>query len=204
MQKICKKCHEAKPTGAFYSLGGSRKHRTQTWCIECVKARAAARYKEAPRVPFSKNPAAQEANRKYKEKNREVCAERARGYYQKNKAEIAEKRKAYEQTPHRKQMKVVHAHKRRARLLNSDDGSITLHSLQALYHAQGGKCATCEKKIDLNANRGTQKACELDHIEPIARGGRHSMDNVQWLCAVCNKRKWAHLPEVFNKQVSCK
>src|SRR5690606_17948328 len=36
---------------------------------------------------------------------------------------------------------------------------------------------------------------ELDHITPLSKGGKHSYDNVQLLCRLCNLIKSDSLPE---------
>lgn len=40
-------------------------------------------------------------------------------------------------------------------------------------------CAMCQATENL----------ELDHIVPLVRKGRNSIDNRQWLCRRCNRRK---------------
>ena len=39
------------------------------------------------------------------------------------------------------------------------------------------------------ANCGVTKALVLDHVTPIAKGGRSQLDNLQLLCATCNRIK---------------
>ena len=45
----------------------------------------------------------------------------------------------------------------------------------------GERCANCDAVDDL----------VLDHVIPIARGGRSQLDNLQLLCATCNRIKGA-------------
>ena len=59
-----------------------------------------------------------------------------------------------------------------------------------LMRMQRGMCACC--KIDIRGGK-----FQLDHIEPLARGGKHEDRNLQLLCQLCNGRKWAKNPEEF-------
>lgn len=72
---------------------------------------------------------------------------------------------------------------RRARILDADDGTMSSPSdwreLIALY---GNKCAYCLKKFD-------SADLEQDHVEPISKGGQHSMYNVVPACRPCNRHK---------------
>lgn len=36
-------------------------------------------------------------------------------------------------------------------------------------------------------------AAEVDHVLPVARGGRHTLTNLQKLCRLCNTKKWRWL-----------
>lgn len=60
---------------------------------------------------------------------------------------------------------------------------------QRLFLKQQGKCAFCRRSI--------QNGCHLDHIIPLARGGKHEALNLQLLCKPCNLRKHAMDPIVF-------
>lgn len=47
-----------------------------------------------------------------------------------------------------------------------------------------GKCPTCSRKIG-----GVGTRFELDHIMPLALGGRHREGNLQFLCSECHRAK---------------
>ncbi len=50
---------------------------------------------------------------------------------------------------------------------------------RAVFERDGGKCVECESSFDL----------QYDHILPVARGGATTFENLQLLCADCNRRK---------------
>ena len=54
---------------------------------------------------------------------------------------------------------------------------------------QSGKCANCGKK--------PRESVHVDHIMPLALGGKHESANLQALCQSCNQRKHAKHPFVF-------
>ena len=43
--------------------------------------------------------------------------------------------------------------------------------------------------IGLCAHCGSSESLEVDHIEPVTRGGSNERDNLQALCATCNRKK---------------
>ena len=61
-------------------------------------------------------------------------------------------------------------------------------TLNDLIKKQGGMCANCKRK-------GKKVKWHMDHIIPISRGGSHTADNVQALCAFCNQSKNAKMPD---------
>lgn len=61
------------------------------------------------------------------------------------------------------------------------DGDPTI-SLHELYHRDKGKCGICGKEV-------LPKDASLDHIIPIARGGKHQWSNIQLAHLKCNKKK---------------
>lgn len=50
-------------------------------------------------------------------------------------------------------------------------------------------CTACGIALDPGARRGSATAPELDHIIPAKRGGPDTIENVQWMCSPCNRRK---------------
>jgi len=56
--------------------------------------------------------------------------------------------------------------------------------LDRLWIAQGGRCAYCDVAID-------DETLVLEHIRPLARGGRTSEGNLCFACALCNEHKGA-------------
>ena len=63
-------------------------------------------------------------------------------------------------------------------------GWVTNRVRFAIYRRDGWRCRKCGK--------GQAHAhLEIDHIKPIAKGGKSTYDNLQTLCHVCNKEKGA-------------
>lgn len=54
------------------------------------------------------------------------------------------------------------------------------YSRQAIAERFGYRCAKCGRTV---------KQFHLDHRRPLSRGGRHTLRNIQLLCARCNLKK---------------
>ncbi|HEY7293524.1 MAG TPA: HNH endonuclease signature motif containing protein [Dehalococcoidia bacterium] len=50
---------------------------------------------------------------------------------------------------------------------------------RAVFERDGGRCVECGSTFDL----------QYDHVLPVARGGATTLENLQILCAECNRRK---------------
>jgi 5-methylcytosine-specific restriction endonuclease McrA len=50
---------------------------------------------------------------------------------------------------------------------------------RSVFERDGGRCVECGANFDL----------QYDHILPVARGGATTLENLQLLCADCNRRK---------------
>lgn len=73
--------------------------------------------------------------------------------------------------------------KRLLQILSTDDKTITKESIDELIKRQDYKCAICSKSITMRGER------HLDHIQPLSKGGGHTIKNVQWTCVNCNVKK---------------
>lgn len=78
---------------------------------------------------------------------------------------------------------------RRAKGGGKVSGAVT----KFLLSAQKNRCAVCRRSV-LNGRY------QLDHIQPIARGGRSEIGNLQILCPPCNRSKSAKDPIEFMQQ----
>jgi 5-methylcytosine-specific restriction endonuclease McrA len=50
---------------------------------------------------------------------------------------------------------------------------------RAVFERDGGRCVECDSNFDL----------QYDHVLPVALGGATTVENLQLLCADCNRRK---------------
>lgn len=66
------------------------------------------------------------------------------------------------------------------------DLSITLTKL---YMRDKGVCQICGRQIDFDCDSNDDHYPSIDHIRPIAKGGRHEWNNVQLACRICNALK---------------
>ena len=71
-------------------------------------------------------------------------------------------------------------HERRLKIRQNDD-NVSKSDIKYIYDSQKHKCAICKISI--------KKYRHIDHIVPIARGGRHNKYNIQLLCPQCNLSK---------------
>jgi 5-methylcytosine-specific restriction endonuclease McrA len=93
----------------------------------------------------------------------------------------------------RRKNKRIAEQRRRARKMAVPDG-VSVDIAAKLFAMQKGRCACCKVEFV-----GTKY--ELDHIEPLAKGGRHADDNLQLLCMGCNRAKADKDPITFMQQL---
>lgn len=60
--------------------------------------------------------------------------------------------------------------------------------LRELFELQRGKCAYCEKDMDITRTN-TPDAPSLDHVIPKSSGGTNDAFNLVCACVDCNSRK---------------
>ena len=121
------------------------------------------------------------------EANKKKHAEYCRKYYQKNKEKLTEYAKAYNQTEAGKKVNSKGQHKYRALKFGA---TIEDFNPIEVFKRDGYICQLCGIKTRPDfKNRYHSKYPNLDHIQPISKGGAHSRQNTQCLCHHCNVSK---------------
>lgn len=134
--------------------------------------RNAAKVKENNRKNWAKNKKIlSQANKKYREENRESLREKSRAYYRAHKTQQITKQ-------------LPHSQLRRARKLKAPAERILKYVVFARCHGKCGICGGFPNPFDWH----------LDHIIPLSRGGHHTYNNVQVACPECNMWKRDKLP----------
>lgn len=81
---------------------------------------------------------------------------------------------------------------KRARRLRAEGRGVTAADVRAIYEAQHGQCRWCDCELHENFH--------VDHVVPLARGGRHEPENACVACPTCNCRKGALLLDEWERR----
>ena len=127
---------------------------------------------------YSKTPKGKEINRlsklKYRYENGGSNVEKE--WREKNKEKVSIYKNKYKHSPNGLISAINYTHRRRSWL---GSGKVTKEEWEELKLKFNNKCADCKREIKL----------EMDHINPLSKGGVHHISNIQPLCRECNARK---------------
>jgi 5-methylcytosine-specific restriction endonuclease McrA len=199
--KTCRICQIKKPVNEFYLHRGGRSKGHRTECKDCfkeqvrqrantdrVRAHRRERYSKieslkqkvlARQNAYAQQNRKREADRakKWRKDNPDKLKKLNRDYVAKNRDALAVKRKRYWAENHDKVMILVK--RRKARLRGAQIAPFTARQWADRLAEFNHRCAYCWA-----IEKMTQ-----DHVIPIIRGGRHSIDNIVPACERCNYRK---------------
>lgn len=191
--KTCTKCQTEKSVSQFYMARG----KYVSSCKECQLLQRKQYYINNKETVKVKRAAYQKAhlaeqyvhNQSWRKRNVEKVREAGRRQYAANIEHRRAIKNAWKlQNPEAiksalERYRLNHlpkmaekSHKRRAKLRGNGVFQVTEKELIRLY---ASPCAHC----------GTMENVTIDHIIPVARGGRHSIGNLQPLCLSCNSSK---------------
>ena len=154
-------------------------------------------------------PCKNEWKKAWRKANTEKAKASRTAYYAKNKDTVLASKAAWRaRNPEYAKIKVAewkaanperHAankrnYKRNRRAKKKSAGGIhTSNDIKQLLSSQKGKCICCKSSIANNYH--------VDHIIPLALGGRNDKLNLQILCPTCNIRKGAKHPIDFMQSI---
>jgi 5-methylcytosine-specific restriction endonuclease McrA len=208
---ICSDCHKWKRIDLF-SVDNRNSSGRQSRCKRCqslwvtdhkdyLKEYDRRRYINSPEKFIAKtrnwrvnNPNKyKDQNKNYYLKNKEKVAEYSRKRYLDNREYFLAKQREWVErnkewvskykknwASRNKESTRVSSQKCRARRLEAmGNDIITLEEWLRVLDFYGHRCLCC----------GNDENISMDHIVPLSRGGKHSIDNVQPLCKSCNSKK---------------
>ena len=119
-----------------------------------------------------------ESQQRWLANNRERRREIVRNHYQRNSSSEKARALAWRAKNPEAWRRIANAAEERRRAAKAGAGifAILPKELRRLYAQPCAECGSTDKPT-------------LDHIVPLSRGGRHSVGNLQTLCAPCNYSK---------------
>lgn len=166
MTKYCGSCKSDLDLAAF-AKNRSRYDGLQNYCRACSNA-ATMRSISKDRTKSRERALRYKATHKEEVKAREYA-----WYWNNRETEIARRLQHLKDNP---ELHSNNSQKRRARLANNGVFYVSKKELVNLYSRP---CFYC----------GAKQNITLDHVVPIARGGRHSIGNLVAACKSCNSSK---------------
>lgn len=163
--KVCGRCKEEKEI-RFFSKDKRAKSGLQ---VNCKKCQTEYYYRNRRHYQLLK----QTTN--YRQKLKE--------YYLENKEKIAEWRRRYYAGKGHLRVRACHAERRAVKRVTSD-GSVTVASLEKKLKDQNYRCAITNQYLE---------SYHIDHIIPLAKGGQHTIDNIQMVLPSVNLSKGCSL-----------
>ncbi len=136
------------------------------------------------------------SKKKYIVNNKDKISKQRKEYRKKNIEKIKDYARYYGQSLNGKISQTNSRNKRRYLIKLSSDGTIPNKvqypltvELKELLEIQDYKCYICKSDIT--------KKKHLDHHIPLSKGGTHSINNVVWLCPLCNLTKHSKMPDTL-------
>lgn len=77
------------------------------------------------------------------------------------------------------------------------EGNATPTLIQAKWEASSRTCCLCGESINPDLKSPDPMSLTVEHKVPIARGGRHDIDNIDFAHRVCNSSKGARTTEEY-------
>ena len=192
--KTCSTCGETLHISRFYPKKPSG---YRSVCKSCGNTAAVEWQRENPEKARlatnewrARDPEhARELDRKNYHKDPQRAVQRVLEYQKRNRKMLTDKTNDWYKTPAGKLCASVQHHRRRARLANAycPDADDRVRELRGSPQ----QCYICGKWV-------SEEEVTIDHVVPLARGGKHEASNLMPSCSFCNTSKGARkLEEVL-------
>lgn len=200
--KTCTLCEQTKDTSEF-SKHSQKKDGLNSWCKEC------SRKKNNARNAKTKDRKAA-YDKEYRQKNAESLKAKGEAYRETHKEEKAAYDKKYREQQGEKRLaqKRDYYHNKGGKELfyqwakNNPDkvrSSMTKTQIKRRGYIEESTLTSAELATWISeqvkfcpyCNTFCEDGYHIDHIEPLAKGGKHELDNLTIACPSCNQSKSA-------------
>jgi 5-methylcytosine-specific restriction endonuclease McrA len=195
--KACSKCKQVKLLSDFHKSKAAKSGHKPA-CKDCkyldnkvYRSNNPDRVREIKKAWNLRNPEKIKAYREIKRNyNYSIVydREKAKIYYENNKEKLRARCRTWRANNHAKAREL----ERNYRLANPHIGRLQNHRRKALKYKNGVYKITkkdCQKIMSKPCFYCGEKAAHLDHVIPLALGGRHSIGNLVASCMKCNTSK---------------
>jgi 5-methylcytosine-specific restriction endonuclease McrA len=187
--KTCRLCRHEKPITEFYRQEHG-KFGVDTLCKPCCKIK----HQERDAIPENKKRHAEES-KLYRKRHPEKVKQAMKAWLKKNPGYSTLRNRERMKNPAYKTMHAAASAKwkRKNKLRVKMYGVNRRRSMEA-----GGPGLTTEQALSILSQPCAycgEPSVHLDHVVPIAKGGRHSPENILPACAWCNFSKNARMVE---------
>jgi hypothetical protein len=193
--KACSKCKQVKPLSEFDKSKATKSGHKPS-CKQCkylankvYRTENQDKIREIKKAWCLKNPEKLTEYRKKAASNSAIYnREKARLYHQKNKDKLNARCRQWRAANHEKAREL----EKRYRLANPQVGRLQNQRRRALKAQSGVYKITIKDSTKILAKPCFYcgaKSSQLDHVVPLAIGGRHSLGNLVASCVRCNTSK---------------
>lgn len=193
--KVCAVCSEELPTSSFHK-DKSNSDGFRSRCKACVKTyddSIREQRNERARNAYAIDPASKiKKTREYHVSHPEWSRERLRAHHEANAEEryaayLERGKDPAVQASRRESSRRCESRRRAIKLGNQAD-FVTTQDVLDLVSSYDGRCYCCGRPFSADL------PVTLDHWQPLARGGAHTVANLRPACSPCNTRKNARWP----------
>lgn len=185
--KTCVHCSTEKPTTDFPSNRATL-DRLSSWCRSCHRAASLERhyrmYTRRPRLPRIRKPRPSRPPAEIAVRQCVDCGDEYRSKHpHKVRCDPCQTRREHDAG------KETVAYLHHVRRVMKGGGRFYRVTRPQVYERDSWMCGLCNRTVDPQLTWPHPLSASIDHIVPVARGGDHSLENLQTAHLVCNLRK---------------
>jgi hypothetical protein len=185
--KVCRDCERERPVTKFHKSTNYKDGRTSR-CASCVaKYGRELRNREDDETRKARTKHRSQVGQAWKLKNKD----KVRAYTARTTAQNTQRFQRWRKANRDRSNAIIAASTHRRR--SQKEGGLSGPETSTWFLAQKRICHWCGKRC--------AKDAQIDHIQPLSRGGGHEAHNLCISCPTCNQRKSARDPVEWARMI---